>query len=153
MAIIKASDRPVYERLIRLNVPPFFSISWILTLFTHDVDSITVARSLLDYFIDRHPSAVIYASAAVPLLFRDELLSKTCEDSEIHQWLKELPARIHPSILIKKTEIMMRRHSRVFLIFPGRMYLERTVYGSGLVQLMAMVLVFTLFCYIIFIRF
>lgn len=65
LAVVRADDPVIYARLRRLSVPPFFSVSWILTWFAHDLSSIFTLEQLFDFFIASHPSAIVYAAAAV----------------------------------------------------------------------------------------
>ena len=65
LAIVQSCDVEVYAKLAELSVPPFFCVSWMLTWFAHDVDSVSTAQSMFDFFIANHPSAIIYASAVL----------------------------------------------------------------------------------------
>ncbi|GMK56226.1 hypothetical protein CspeluHIS016_0300660 [Cutaneotrichosporon spelunceum] len=43
---------------------PFFALSWILTLFSHDVDTLAPVQRIFDYLIARNPISAIYLAVA-----------------------------------------------------------------------------------------
>lgn len=53
---------------------PAFVLSWIITLFTHNIMNSQVQYRLLDYFITSHPLAIYYLTAAILV---DEVTSLT----------------------------------------------------------------------------
>lgn len=44
---------------------PFFSLSWILTLMSHDLDSIAVVSRLFDFLLAFNPVIISYLGVAV----------------------------------------------------------------------------------------
>lgn len=44
---------------------PFFALSWILTLFSHDVDTLEPVQRIFDYLIARNPISAVYLAVAV----------------------------------------------------------------------------------------
>ena len=130
LAIVRRADPAVHERLLLLSVPPFFCVSWMLTYFAHDIRSLYDAQRIFDFFLENHPTAVVYASAAVPMLFRTELLRTETGQAESHQWLKELPQKLQPSLLILHTARLMERHPPDSLSFTGKDVIRGTVFSS-----------------------
>jgi hypothetical protein len=129
LAIVKASDHVVYERLSILSIPPFFCVSWMLTWFSHDLLYLYDSQRIFDFLIANHPIAIVYASAVIPILFREELLQMLAQP-ETHQWLKELPKRVQPSLLILHTVRLMRDHPPASLQFEGMEIIQKTVFGG-----------------------
>lgn len=44
---------------------PFFALSWILCLFSHDVDSLEPIQRMFDFLLARNPISAIYLAVAV----------------------------------------------------------------------------------------
>ncbi|CCM06012.1 uncharacterized protein FIBRA_08255 [Fibroporia radiculosa] len=72
---------------------PYFALSNILTLFSHDVPTLPLIQHIFDYLLCRHPIAIVYLVAAVTLSRRDEVcqMEKEGEDGSIHSILSSLP--------------------------------------------------------------
>jgi hypothetical protein len=47
---------------------PFFALSNLLTLFSHDMPTLALIQHLFDYLLCRHPLASVYVAAAVRIL-------------------------------------------------------------------------------------
>lgn len=48
---------------------PFFALSWVLTLFSHDCDSLEPVQRMFDYLLARNPIAAVYLSTSVNEVF------------------------------------------------------------------------------------
>jgi TBC1 domain family member 20 len=44
---------------------PYFALSWILTLFSHNIDTLVPAQRVFDFLLARNPCGVIYLGVAV----------------------------------------------------------------------------------------
>ena len=44
---------------------PFFALSWILCLFSHDIDSLEPVQRMFDFLLSRNPVSAIYLAVAV----------------------------------------------------------------------------------------
>lgn len=53
------------SRISPVPTLPFFALSWILTLFSHDVDTLEPVQRIFDYLIARNPISAIYLAVAV----------------------------------------------------------------------------------------
>lgn len=125
LAILKAADPEIHELISRLTVPPFFCISWMITWFSHDVATLQNAQAYFDFFISRPPMAIIYASAALPVLVREQLLEMDPEEASLHQWLKELPKRVRPSLVVERTMRLMKDYPFGTLRFSSKKKVSR----------------------------
>lgn len=54
---------------------PYFSLSWVLTLMSHDLTSINVIARLFDFLLAHNPAMISYIGVAVSAL-RRPLLSR-----------------------------------------------------------------------------
>lgn len=75
---------------------PFFALSWILTLFSHDVDTLEPIQRIFDYLIARNPISAIYLAVAVCLVLTaltiDSHGQKASDDPTGHcAWLGSQP--------------------------------------------------------------
>ncbi|KAL6298200.1 rab-GTPase-TBC domain-containing protein [Sparassis latifolia] len=85
---------PSFAALLERNMSlPYFALSHILTLLSHDVPSLPLIQHVFDYLLCRPPIAIVYLVAAVPLSRREEveILEKDGEDGMIHSLLSSLP--------------------------------------------------------------
>jgi hypothetical protein len=44
---------------------PFFALSWILCLFSHDIDTLEPVQRMFDFLLARNPVSAIYLAVAV----------------------------------------------------------------------------------------
>lgn len=111
LGIIRKADPILHEHITKnLIVPPFFMVSWLITLFAHDLHSLYAAQRILKFLSSRDPVMILYMCAAVPLLMRDDVLSVNGNnggEGEMYQMLKELPGRVPPTLLIWQAERLM----------------------------------------------
>lgn len=98
--ILRAED-PAFARLIARTspaTPPFFALSWLLTLFSHDIASLSAVSRVFDYLLARNPAAVAYLGAAVLMRKRDRAmeLEQTIEDDPgvLHSYLSSMPTLV-----------------------------------------------------------
>ncbi|GBE88877.1 hypothetical protein SCP_1402850 [Sparassis crispa] len=85
---------PSFAALLERNMSlPYFALSHILTLLSHDVPSLPLIQHVFDYLLCRPPIAIVYLVAAVALSRREEveILEKDGEDGMIHSLLSSLP--------------------------------------------------------------
>lgn len=66
--LLKAADPELSKFSSTISpVPtlPFFALSWILCLFSHDIDSLEPIQRMFDYLLSRNPISAIYLAVAV----------------------------------------------------------------------------------------
>lgn len=134
-AIVEKDDPSIAAIIKRHAIDPIFAVSWMLTMFAHDLTCARSIMMLFDFFLANHPIAIIYASAAVPLLLHSEIvqLESDVSSEEVlnHQWLKEAPTRVPVSLLISHTERLLRKHPLDGLAFKGKSLVLASAYGDG----------------------
>lgn len=93
--ILRACDAQLAELAEHASALPFFALPWLLTLFTHDVESIPVSQCILDFVFAYGPASVIYLCAAVILAKREHIMSQDPDELEdpsmLHCLLAKLP--------------------------------------------------------------
>ena len=65
LPVLREVDRPLHDHIHATGVPPFFSLSWYITWFAHNLVRLGDAARLFDLFLGSHPIMPIYAAAAV----------------------------------------------------------------------------------------
>ncbi|CAK9782930.1 hypothetical protein CC85DRAFT_308742 [Cutaneotrichosporon oleaginosum] len=75
--VLAAADPGLYRISASISpVPtlPFFALSWILTLFSHDVDTLAPVQRIFDYLIARNPISAIYLAVAILMSKKRQML-------------------------------------------------------------------------------
>jgi len=73
--LLLRADPDVYELLTGAQVPSFFTLSWLLTWFSHNLDRVSDASRVFDFFLAAHPLAPLYATAALILQMKEGLMN------------------------------------------------------------------------------
>ncbi|KAK4056890.1 GTPase-activating protein gyp8 [Microbotryomycetes sp. JL221] len=80
---------------------PYFSLSWVLTLMSHDLTSLNVISRLFDFLLAFNPAMISYVGAAIVLMKREALLEldKDALDdpATLHHALSQLPNFVEPN--------------------------------------------------------
>ncbi|KAL5498969.1 GYP8 [Sanghuangporus vaninii] len=83
-----------YAALLERNTPlPYFALSNLLTLFSHDMPTLLLIQHVYDFLLCRPPIAVVYLVASITLLHRDEAfrMEREGEEGMLHSLLSSLP--------------------------------------------------------------
>ncbi|KAG8708830.1 40S ribosomal protein S6 [Ceratobasidium sp. 423] len=91
--LIRLAD-PELAILIEENSPlPYWAISPLMTLYTHDLPTLALAQRVMDWILARPPHAVIYLVAAFVLQKKEEIqkLIDDGDDGMMHSFLSSLP--------------------------------------------------------------
>ena len=96
LPLVATADRDVHAALERhLSLAgmdtPHFALSWIVTLFAHNVESISSLNRLFDAFICSHPLFPLYVSAALLVHCRATVLVLEADYGPAHAALQVLP--------------------------------------------------------------
>ncbi|KAF9031640.1 hypothetical protein BDZ89DRAFT_1063779 [Hymenopellis radicata] len=108
--LLRTVDSDYAELLERTSPLPFYALSNLLTLFSHDMPTLPLIQHVFDYVLCRPPIIVVYLATAVVLARKDEVrrLEEEDEDGMIHSLLSGLPnitdGELPPSELIPKEE-------------------------------------------------
>ncbi|KAJ1677447.1 GTPase-activating protein gyp8, partial [Spiromyces aspiralis] len=109
--LLRYEDPQLYKFLTRLEIPPYFAISWVITWFAHDLDSLDNIARIFDFCIATSPLAPLYISAALTLENRDSIMRCEPEFAQVHTKLAALPQSISASdwqerILVRASGLM-----------------------------------------------
>lgn len=93
--ILKHADIQLYEFIKSLEEPaletPYFALSWYMTWFAHDVESLEDCARLFDLFLGSHPLMPLYVACCVITGVREEILSfGTHEGDAVYSFLNKL---------------------------------------------------------------
>ena len=62
--LIQIYDPELYELIIESGGQPNFSLSWILTWFSHDIDNFEMVQLIFDACLATHPLFICYLTVA-----------------------------------------------------------------------------------------
>jgi len=87
-----------------------FFVSWVLTWFAHEVESLSVIARIYDYCLCHH-SAALYLSAALVLYLRGGLLAEVDDDLSLHVFLQNIEWQsIDWEPVIESAEMLQSRY-------------------------------------------
>ncbi|EIW78264.1 hypothetical protein CONPUDRAFT_145569 [Coniophora puteana RWD-64-598 SS2] len=91
--LLRLVDGPYASVLESTSPLPFFALSNLLTLFSHDMPTLPLIQHVFDYLLCRPPITVVYLAAAIILARKEEVERLVEEDEEglIHSLLSGLP--------------------------------------------------------------
>ncbi|KAF5356789.1 hypothetical protein D9756_006763 [Leucocoprinus leucothites] len=94
--LIKLADPELASMLEQSTQLPFFALSNLLTLFSHDTPTLPLIQHVFDYLLCRPPIAVVYLATAIVLSRKEEVrrLMEEDEDGMIHSLLSSLPTLV-----------------------------------------------------------
>lgn len=94
--LLRAAD-PELSRFSSMISPvptlPFFALSWILTLFSHDVDTLEPIQRMFDFLLSRNPISAIYLAVAILIAKKPQMLELV---KEMGQEAMDDPSILHP---------------------------------------------------------
>lgn len=89
--IVGLEDKDCQLFLERSEVGTIFSLSWVITWFSHVISNENDVKKIFEFLQDKDHYQVLYLSAAIVLHKRDELLSLEPEMSTVHHYLSQIP--------------------------------------------------------------
>ncbi|KXN84909.1 TBC1 domain family member 20 [Leucoagaricus sp. SymC.cos] len=91
--LIRLADPELGVMLEQSAQLPFFALSNLLTLFSHDTPTLPLIQHVFDYILCRPPISVVYLAAAIIIARKEEVrkLVEEDEDGMIHSLLSSLP--------------------------------------------------------------
>ncbi|KAL8292688.1 hypothetical protein RQP46_001300 [Phenoliferia psychrophenolica] len=91
--ILEKEDPHLSELVSMAAALPYFSLSWVLTLMSHDLTSLDVISRLFDFLLGHNPAMISYLGVAIILIKKEELALLDDDDPAIlHHTLSKLPA-------------------------------------------------------------
>ncbi|CAO3673614.1 unnamed protein product [Rhizopus stolonifer] len=109
--LICLQDKELHDFITEAGVLPYYSLSWVITWCSHDLDNLEQISRLFDLFLTSNPLMLIYFSAAVVLSKKEQVLALPCDTSTVHSFLTKLPSDLDISWLCKKSVDLSRMYS------------------------------------------
>ncbi|KAK0238110.1 rab-GTPase-TBC domain-containing protein [Armillaria nabsnona] len=94
LRLADSSYAELLERRVNVNSPlPFYALSNLITLFSHDMPTLQLIQHVFDYLLCRPPIVIVYLATAIILSRKDEVRRLEEEDEEgmMHSLLSGLP--------------------------------------------------------------
>nr|ODN88645.1 hypothetical protein L203_02658 [Cryptococcus depauperatus CBS 7841] len=94
--VLKAADLELYSFSAKISpVPtlPFFALSWVLTLFSHDCDEVEPVQRMFDFLLARNPIFAVYLAAAILIAKKPQLFALA---KQLGQEYRSDPSLLHP---------------------------------------------------------
>ncbi|XP_067934936.1 TBC1 domain family member 20-like isoform X1 [Watersipora subatra] len=89
--ILERADPEVKAYMEKAEVGTIFSLSWLITWYSHVLDDAKHTVRLYDFFLASHPLMPIYLAVAVVVYRREEVLKTEPEMCFIHVLLSKMP--------------------------------------------------------------
>lgn len=87
--MVHAADPALAHHLETVELQPFFALSWLITWWAHELDDLSAATRLYDFFLSSHPLMPLYLGAVAMRSQRSALLN--CKEMpELHSALMNL---------------------------------------------------------------
>jgi len=87
--LLRSENPRLYEFLMSANIMPFYTLSWVLTWFSHDLTDFDKVMRLFDLFMSSTPLMPVYVACAIVLSHSQDLLHQEIE--MVHMCLVNLP--------------------------------------------------------------
>jgi len=85
--LVKLEDPALYAFLEGAGSKPFYSLSWVITWFAHDISKRETVERIFDFLISSDPLMPVYLSAAFILEQRDQILAQEQDGDVIHGFM------------------------------------------------------------------
>jgi hypothetical protein len=81
------------------KTPPYYAISWVITWFSHSIDSLQAACRLFDLFFSAHPLMPLYVAVVALGKYRRAILECDVADFPgVHTTLKNMDIPSHATL-------------------------------------------------------
>lgn len=103
--IVKHFDPKLFKHIEKLQLPPFYSTSWVITSLAHDIEDFELVTRIYDAFLSCHTLFPLYFAAALITHARvkQELYKLGNDFAQAHTFLKNLPSRLSLNTSTKKS--------------------------------------------------
>ncbi|KAJ6581415.1 rab-GTPase-TBC domain-containing protein [Mycena capillaripes] len=91
--LLRVADPKYAELLERTSPLPYYALSNLLTLFSHDMPTLPLIQHVFDYLLCRPPIFVVYLASAIILSRKEDVerLEEEGEEGMLHSILSALP--------------------------------------------------------------
>ncbi|RUS16468.1 rab-GTPase-TBC domain-containing protein [Endogone sp. FLAS-F59071] len=87
--LLRSENPRLHEFLMSANIMPYYTLSWVLTWFSHDFTDFEKVMRLFDLFMASTPLMPVYVACAIVLSHSQDLLHQEIE--MVHMCLVNLP--------------------------------------------------------------
>lgn len=102
MPLINEMNSDVADHLQKAELGVIFSLSWLITWYSHVTDNIQIIMRLYDFFIATDPLMPVYFGAVIVVDKADEVLGIECEMSSLHTIISKYPSKIEDIEILEK---------------------------------------------------
>lgn len=102
MPLINELNSSVAEHLQKAELGVIFSLSWLITWYSHVTDNIQIILRLYDFFIASDPLMPVYFGAIIVDDKSDEVLSIECDMASLHTIISKYPSKIEDIEILEK---------------------------------------------------
>lgn len=95
MPLIDKISSQVAEHIQRAELGVIFSLSWLITWYSHVMENLKIILRLYDFFIATDPLMPIYLGAIIVADKADEILSIDCDMASLHTVITKFPTNIN----------------------------------------------------------
>lgn len=106
--LIKLVDPDVSAFLDETQIQsyPMFSLPWVLTWFSHNVERLEDVARIFDFLLARHPLMIMYFATAMILSLKDQLLLLPHDYPSVHQFFQTLQQDFDIDALIQSSQAL-----------------------------------------------
>ena len=87
--LVSLVDFELFEFLSKSQCTPFFSLSWLLTWFAHNIEKFDDICRLYDLFLASHPLMPMYFSVSLIQSVKESLFQVECEFAMVHKFFSQ----------------------------------------------------------------
>lgn len=100
--LIGIEDPELAMFLKQSGVGTIYSLSWVITWFSHVLRNYDTVGRLFDVFMGSHKFLPLYLTAAILLYKRDEIIALDCDMASVHQYLGALLEQEEDSLPLER---------------------------------------------------
>lgn len=97
--LLSKIDPDIYQSIIKTGTPPYFSLSWLLTWFSHDIKNLNHVYYLFDVILKQNPMFPLFLIVSMIHMNRQSLLAMDATD-DLYQQLSKLPSCSNVFLLV-----------------------------------------------------
>lgn len=91
--LLENEDQELHLMFKEIDLKPYFALSWVITWFSHDIDTRADVERIFDFLLASHPLMPIYLSTAIILEYKAEIMELDRDPAIIHSFMSKLMKR------------------------------------------------------------
>jgi len=108
--LVALEDQELFKHIDTSGVDPHFAISWNLTWLSHNIDDLSTAARLFDFFISTGSFGTLYVAAMILVQMRKPLLLAEAEYTAVYSIVQKLPKELPFDEIIASAAELAERH-------------------------------------------